>query len=125
MDQTLDFSSYLVGAYHEDDLIVTELQRGCIFFSCLSEDVSKSATPLYASCHYLLLQHFLIFSWRPGFPSPILQIRISSLGSHDTDLRFLSLSMRDLQIFKLSHFSRLNFGITYGFILIDVLFHRK
>lgn len=109
MDQTLDFSSYLVDAYHEEDLIVTEIGRGSIFFSNLNEDVSKFATPLHALCHYLLLQSFIILSWRPLLPLPVFQITISFLSSHGTGVLFLSLSVQDLQIFKLSHFSRLSF----------------
>lgn len=63
----LFFFSYAIGAYHQGDLIVAEQCRGCIFFSNLSEAVSKFAIPLHVSCHYLLLQSFLIFSERCRF----------------------------------------------------------
>ena len=64
--------------------------------------------PLHASRRDWLLQSSRIFSWRPRLPMPTFQVRISFLGSQDTALPFLFLSLQDLQISKLSHFSRLS-----------------
>lgn len=58
MDQILDFSSYLVGTYLEDDLIVTEKGRGSPFLSILSENVSKLATPIICISSLLTSSEF-------------------------------------------------------------------
>lgn len=62
--------------------------------------------------HLVIIDFFRVLESFPGPRLPMLtfQVRISFLGSQDTALLFLSLSMQDLQISKLSHFSRLSFG---------------
>lgn len=62
-----------------------------LWFLFKSEDVSKFVTLLRLPYDYILLQSFLLFSWRPRLFLSIFHRRISFLGSHDIDLLCLFL----------------------------------